>query len=62
MSYEKKHTLLRDLSEGDVFLTKANTKIIYLKKLNDDKHLLKNIGTSNEYEVPHGNFPVFKKY
>ena len=59
--YEENQTLLRDLNEGDVFITKANTVSVYLKCVGDDKHILRNINSCDEYEVPHGKFPVFKK-
>src|ERR1017187_2892371 len=66
--YEENYTLLKDLKKGDVFLSKDNTESIYLKKLDDDKHLLKatkrndtKVKNEKEYIAPHGNFPVFKK-
>ena len=59
--YEENYTLLRNLNEGDVFITKANTVSMYLKCVGDDKHILRNINSCDEYEGPHGRFPVFKK-
>jgi hypothetical protein len=58
--YEDNFTRLRDLKEGDEFIDKANCVGIYLKSLGNDHHLLKN-DEGHEYEVPHGNFPIFKK-
>jgi hypothetical protein len=46
--YEENYTSLRDLNEGDGFIDKSNSVGVYLKSLGD------------EYEVPHGRFPVFK--
>ena len=43
------------------FERKANTVSMYLKCVGDDKHILRNINSCDEYEVPHGKFPVFKK-
>ena len=31
---------LRDLKINDIFLTRIETKMIYLKKLENDKHLI----------------------
>jgi hypothetical protein len=59
--YEENYTLLRDLKEGDEFIDKSNSVGIYIKPLEDDKHLLKSKRNDNVYEVPHGKFPVFKK-
>jgi hypothetical protein len=59
--YEENYTSLRDLSEGDEFIDKSNSVGVYLKSLGDDRHLLKSMRIGNEYEVPHGKFPVFKK-
>lgn len=61
MIYEENYTLLRNLKEGDVFITKGNVEIIYMKNIGNDKHLLKNSEGIEEYIVPHGRFPVFKK-
>ena len=58
--YEENYTSLRDLNEGDEFIDKSNHVGVYLKSLGDDRHLLKSMRTGNEYEVPHGRFPVFK--
>lgn len=58
--YEETYTLLRDLKEGDEFISKSNTVGFYVKSIGEDKHLLKPQG-GNSYEVPHGRFPVFKK-
>jgi hypothetical protein len=59
--FEENYTLLRNLNEGDIFISKADTVSIYLKNLGKDKHLLKDYNSGNEYEVPHGRFPIFKK-
>jgi hypothetical protein len=59
--YEENYTLFRDLNEGDVFISKSNTVSMYLKCVGEDKHKLKDINSGDEYEVPHGRFPVFKK-
>ena len=61
MEFEVNFTPLRDLEEGDIYLTKMDTISEYVKDLGDDRHLLKNYETGKEYEVPHGKFPVFKK-
>jgi hypothetical protein len=58
--YEDNHTLLRELNEGDAYLTKSNSVGTYIKSLGDDRHLLKS-ENDTEYEVPHGRFPVFRK-
>lgn len=59
--YEENYTLLRNLKEGDEFISKSNTVGFYIKPIGDDKHLLKSKNTGNTYEIPHGEFPVFKK-
>src|ERR1035437_492015 len=59
--YEENYTLLRELKENDVFITKINTEVMYLKNIGDDKHILKDLKNGYEYEVPHGRFPIFKK-
>ncbi len=61
MEFEENYTLLRNLKEGDIFLTKLNNINIYVKTLGDDKHKVKDIVDGKIYEVPHGRFPVFKK-
>lgn len=77
MKYEQNFTILRNLNEGDSFITKANTECLYLKKLGDDKHLIKDIGYNATPVdgipyvvwsirkvnpfVPSGKFPIFKK-
>jgi len=53
--------LLKDLNEGDLFITKKGNEGQYLKKLDNDKYLLKNLKDNKEYELEHGNIPVFKK-
>ena len=70
--FDENYTLLRNLNEGDVYLSKSNYVGMYLKDLGDDKHLLKNIDivagksrmnhqtTDATYSVPHGRYPVFK--
>lgn len=59
--FDENYILLRNLNEGDVYLTKANYVGMYLKNLgDDDKHLVKSIDTGDEYVVPHGRYPVFK--
>jgi len=59
--YEENYTLLMDLNEGEEFIDKSNSVGIYLKPLDNDRHLLKSLTTGVEYEVPNGRFPVFKK-
>ena len=59
--YEELHTQLRKLKPGDIFISKGETESVYLKKTGEDKHLLKLVESNQEYEVPHGSFPVFKK-
>ena len=61
MKFEENYTLLKDLKYGDIFISKNETKTIYLKNLGNDKHLLKDFDNKNVYEVPHGNFPIFKQ-
>lgn len=58
--YEENYTLLRNLKEGDEFISKSNSVGFYIKSIGEDKHLLKS-EDGNIYEVPHGRFPVFKK-
>lgn len=53
--------LIKDLEEGDLFISKSGNEGEYLKKLDDGKYLLKNLKDNSEYEAPHGNFLVFKK-
>jgi hypothetical protein len=61
-NYEENAVKLCELSEGDEFIGKwSQTKMKYIKNLGDDKHLLKNIETGKEWQVPHGRFPLFKK-
>jgi hypothetical protein len=57
--YEEKIILLRDLEEGDKFITKSGTELIYLYPLGNDKHVISKINGSS-WEVPNGEFPVFK--
>jgi hypothetical protein len=60
--YEDRTIKLNELSEGDEFIGKwSPTKIRYLKNLGGDRHLLKDVETGREWEVPHGRFPSFKK-
>lgn len=58
--YEENYTLLRNLKEGNEFISKSNTVGVYIKPIGEDKHILKS-EDGNNYEVPHGSFPVFKK-
>ena len=58
--FVENYTPLRELNVGDIYLTKSHNIGMYIKNLGDDKHLIKNIDTGNEYVVPHGRFPVFK--
>lgn len=60
MNYEENYTLLRNLKEGDEFISKSNGVGFYVKSIGEDKHLLKT-QSGSVYEVPHGRFPVFKK-
>lgn len=65
--YEENYTLLRDLKEGDIYMSKDNTESIYLKDLGDDKHLIRIIDVNSspfdgvEHIIPKGKFSVFKK-
>jgi len=59
--FEENFTSLRDLEEGNIHLDKANGINIYVKDLGNDHHLVKDHPDGEEYEVPHGRFPVFKK-
>ncbi len=61
-NYEDRTIKLNELSEGDEFIGKwSPAKIRYLKNLGGDRHLLKDVETGREWEVPHGRFPSFKK-
>ena len=52
---------LRDLKINDIFLTRIETKMIYLKKLENDKHLIQSLDIKSiPFVVPHGNFPSRK--
>lgn len=59
MDFEENFIEIRNLNIGDIFMSKTGNEGQYIKKLDEDRHLLKSNG--KEYEVPHGNFPVFKK-
>ena len=61
VEYDNTYTRLRDLNDGDEYLTKSNTKCIYVKSLGDDEHLVKNIDDGDEYSVPHGGYPIYRK-
>ena len=58
--HEENNTLLKNLKEGDEFISKSNIIGFYIKSIGEDKHILK-LEDGNSYEVPHGRFPVFKK-
>ena len=61
-NYEQNCVRLNELSEGDEFIGKwSPEEIRYLKNLGEDRHLLINIETGREWEVPHGRFPSFRK-
>ncbi len=51
---------LKQLSEGDVFLTKLGNKMVYLRFLGNDRHLLNSLEKGKKFEVPHGRYPVEK--
>jgi len=57
--YEEKIILLRDLEEGDKFLTKGGEELIYLYPIANDKHVISRLN-GNSWDVPNGDFPVFK--
>tara|TARA_R110001606_G_scaffold377297_1_gene536308 strand:+ start:622 stop:813 length:192 start_codon:yes stop_codon:yes gene_type:complete len=57
--YEDNHTPLRELKEGERFLTKGNLELYYISDLGDDKHRVCRLDGSS-WDVPHGNFPSFK--
>lgn len=61
MKFEEDYTYVKDLNEGDIFITKMGGKTMYLKDLGEDNHLLKDLDNGHEYKVPHGNFPIFKE-
>jgi len=64
MEFKENFTSLRDLEEGDIYISKMDMIGQYIKDLGDDKHRLKSLDEVNygsEYEVPHGKFPVFKQ-
>jgi len=58
--FDENYTIIKDLKENDVFLSKSNNIGFYVKNLGDDKHLLRK-ESGEEYIVPHGRFPVFKE-
>jgi hypothetical protein len=61
-NYEESALRLNELSEGDEFIGKwSNTEIRYLKNLGEDRHLLMDVKTEQQWNVPHGRFPSFKK-
>lgn len=58
-NYEEKIVLLRELNEGDRFITKAGSELIYMYPLDNDKHVISKLN-GNSWEVPNGDFPTFK--
>jgi len=57
--YEENPTPLRELKDGDRFITKSGSELIYNYAIDDDRH---NIGIINgsSWDVPNGNYPSFK--
>lgn len=57
--YEENAVPLRELKEGERFMTKAGSELVYLCPLGDDKHRIKKLDGSS-WDVPNGDFPSFK--
>jgi len=57
--YETEYIELRNLKEGDRFLTKGDSECIYMYPLGDDKHRIRHLD-GDSWDVPNGNFPIFK--
>lgn len=57
--YEENAIPLRELKEGERFLTKGGLELVYLYDLGNDKHRISEIG-GIPWDVPNGNFPSFK--
>jgi len=61
LKFEDDVTLMRELNEGDLYLSKGNNVHCYVGSLENDKHTLRDVKTEKEWIVPNGDFPVFKQ-
>ena len=59
MAYEKKEITLRELKDGERFLTIDYLELIYMYPLGDDKHRISRLN-GDSWDVPNGDYPVFK--
>lgn len=54
----KKTFTLKDVSRGDIFLTRTDNKFEFIKYLGMDGYLVKSTLTNREVIIPHGDYPV----
>ncbi len=57
--YEENTTPLRELTDGDRFISKSGLELIYLYPLKGDSHRISKLN-GDSWDVPNGDFPIFK--